>query len=257
MRKYTWSICLGTRSGGHPICVTFQSCLDIVWGGLWSSCCRLAHSGMLSACGFTLQLTAGFLTYADNLPPSWSTIKMLCKFLLKTWVVHYLRYIVLTVYMILVGDLVPKDVWNSCNETKPFFFLLQKISVRNFLLCLKTIITCSHLYYSENKTDNYIRSNVKDRNSAFSSFMSCSPWFVNLLDRHCIVGASPHLLNWIQIQILPFPIKKNLSGFFRLEKGMKLQNQREKQMGLSTTECWPSLSIGFQSSLLIWEFSKQ
>lgn len=99
---------------------------------------RLASSHMLITC------------------PSWSTIKMLYKFLLKTWVVHYLRYIVLTVYMILVGDLVPKDVWNSCNETKTFFFFLQKISVRNFLLCLKTIITCSHLYYSENKIKQII-----------------------------------------------------------------------------------------------------
>ena len=175
MRKYTWSICLGTRSGGHPICVTFQSCLDIVWGGLWSSCCRLAHSGMLSACGFTLQLTVGFLTHADNLPPSWSTIKMLCKFLLKTWVVHYLRYIVLTVYMILVGDLVPKDVWNSCNETKPFFFFLlqKKISVRNFLLCLKTIITCSHLYYSENKIKQIIILGHMSKTETAPSAVSC------------------------------------------------------------------------------------
>ena len=74
---------------------------------------------------------------------------------------------------------------------------------------MKTIITCSHLFYSENiKKHNYISKTVKDRNTAFSSFTSCSPWLVNLLDRHHIVCASPHLLNWIIIQILPFSIKK-------------------------------------------------
>lgn len=111
---------------------------------------------------------------------------------------------------------------------------------------MKTIITCSHLFYSENiQKHNYISKNVKDRNTAFSSFTSCSPWLVNLLDRHHIVCASPHLLNWIKIQILPFSIKKYLSGFFRLEKGMKLQTKERNRWDYQRPNIGYPLALAF------------
>lgn len=146
IRQSTESICSWERLKTHPINFRFQRPSDLsreVWAaaiglGPWNASCIWFY-------------------FATN--QASSHILITCPIKKFLWSFHrtrgfYITYSTLSLQFMgfqLVTFIAKWCVWNSFNKTKPLFFSPSEIrAVGNWLLCLKEIITCSHLYDIEN-----------------------------------------------------------------------------------------------------------